>query len=146
MVPATLAVSFENHGRKDVAGTVGRGNGVRNRKALEISGDAPFPQSWMSLMDANWPFSDPPNVAAITLRSIVERGQPILFVSHDSDDGYWQFMDGGDELRAEDAMVIALKEIVEIDESIIELADLPLGWFAQRRSRNEPWKRGEKTR
>jgi hypothetical protein len=97
-------------------------------------------------MDKNWPFAYSPNVATITLRSIVERGQPILFVSHDSDDGYWQFMDGGDEFRVEDAMVIALKEVVEIDESVIELADLPLGWFAHRGSRNEPWKRGEKTR
>ena len=29
-----------------------------------------------------WPFSDPKNVAVVTVRQIVEGGQPVLLVSH----------------------------------------------------------------
>ena len=87
-----------------------------------------------------WPFEDPKNVAVFTSRSIAERGNPILLVVHDEDDGSWQFLDGG-EFRMEDAMIVALSEIVDIDESIRQLADLPEGWGASRTIGSEPWNR-----
>ena len=43
-----------------------------------------------SLAD-DWPFDDPPNVAVVTTRDVTEDKAPILFVSHDRDDGAWQF-------------------------------------------------------
>ena len=42
--------------------------------------------------------------------------------------------------KDEDAMVVALSEIIEIDESINELANLPLGWKAVRESKYSEWK------
>ena len=41
-----------------------------------------------------WPFDDPKNVAVITLKAIAKGGNPILHVTHDADDGAWQFLDG----------------------------------------------------
>jgi hypothetical protein len=38
-------------------------------------------------------------------------------------------------------MIVGLEEMTRIDESIRELADLPLGWRAIRRSLTEPWYR-----
>lgn len=41
-----------------------------------------------------FPFYDPPNVATIICRHILENGAPILYISHDEDDGAWQFLCG----------------------------------------------------
>ncbi len=90
--------------------------------------------------DNNWPFDDPLNVAVFTVRSILKQGKPILYVSHDEDDGAWQFHTGR-EPKEEESSIVALKSIVKIDESIKELADLPYGWCAWRESVNDPWKR-----
>ena len=38
-------------------------------------------------MEKNWRFADPENAAVITLKQIVNEGEPILHVTHDSDDG-----------------------------------------------------------
>jgi hypothetical protein len=78
-------------------------------------------------MSDPWPFEDPPNLAVITLKRILQAEQPIRYVSHDLDDGGWEFLDGGD-VREVDAMVVGLKEIMRFDPTIGELADLPLGW------------------
>ena len=87
-----------------------------------------------------WPFEDPENVATLTLRQIVHQGRPILLVSHDSDDGMWQFLTGESADMA-DAMIVSLREAYRIDPSIAELADLPLGWQAWRLAPCEPWQR-----
>jgi hypothetical protein len=89
----------------------------------------------------DWPFADPPNVAAITTRQIVHGGEPIRLVSHDADDGSWQFLTGG-SFEVADGMVVSLRSMVERDPSLAELADLPLGWQAWRQRRGSPWERG----
>jgi hypothetical protein len=86
----------------------------------------------------NWPFQDPQNVAIFTTRHVIKDGNPILFVSHDADDGAWQFH-SGDSVSSKDALIVALSEIVEIDPTIAELADLPLGHKASRASRSDSW-------
>jgi hypothetical protein len=90
-------------------------------------------------MDA-WPFDDPENVATMTVRQITHGGQPILMVSHDAEDGMWQFLTGGPVDMA-DAMIVSLREVYRIDPSIAELADLPLGWQARRSAAGQPWQR-----
>jgi hypothetical protein len=88
----------------------------------------------------DWPFDQPQNCAAITLRSIVFDGKPILYVSHDGDDDGWQFLDGGSFDMA-DAAIVGLGEIVRRDASVLELADMPPGWSARRQSVSSPWLR-----
>ena len=88
----------------------------------------------------DWPFDDPENVATMTVRQITHGGQPILLVSHDADDGMWQFLTGG-PVEMADAMIVGLREVFEIDPSIAEVADLPLGWQAARSSAGAPWQR-----
>ncbi len=93
------------------------------------------------MKDATWPFDEAPNCAVFSVREIVFGGKPILFVSH-GQGGDWQFLTG-EPARTEDAAVIGLKEIVERDKSVLELADLPNGWIATRRSANAAWERSE---
>jgi hypothetical protein len=91
-------------------------------------------------MTSSWPFEDPPNLAVITLKRILDAEQPIRYVSHDLDDGGWQFLDGGD-VDDEDAMVVGLGTILRFDATVGELADLPLGWYAWRSAVGEQWQR-----
>jgi len=87
----------------------------------------------------DWPFEDPPNVAVFTTTHVIRAGRPILYVSHDAEDGAWQFH-SGDACSEADATVVALEEIVELDSSIAGLANLPLGWCATRKSQGSAWK------
>ena len=89
----------------------------------------------------DWPFTDPKNVAVFTTTQVVQLGQPILYVAHDEDDGAWQFHTGGQQISEDDAMIVALHEIVEHDSTVCELADLPWGWFAEREHVGGPWRR-----
>ncbi len=91
-------------------------------------------------MSEDWPFADPKNVATFTVRQIARDGNPILRVTHDREDGAWQFLEWGTP-REEDAMIVGLEEMTRIDQSISALADLPLGWRAIGRSPAEPWQR-----
>ena len=91
-----------------------------------------------------WPFDDPPNVAVIADRRIVDGSAWIAYVSHDADDGGWQFLtDDPGPAREDDAAVVGLRTILRLDESIAELADLPIGWHAWRVSRMSPWERAK---
>jgi hypothetical protein len=88
----------------------------------------------------DWPFEDPPNTAAITTRAVLENGAPILLVTHDLEDGGWQFLDGRTG-SPEEARVVGLGRICMRDASLLALADLPEGWRAWRANTTAPWQR-----
>lgn len=96
------------------------------------------------MANTHWPFDQPPNCAAITLRSIVFGGGPILHVTHDEDDHGWQFLGAGDA-DEKDAAVIGLEEIVKLDPSVLEVANMPPGWHAWRLSKSAPWQRARRS-
>ncbi len=91
---------------------------------------------------SEWPFDDPPNTAAITTRSVLDDGAPILLVTHDLEDGGWQFLDGAAASSSE-ARVVGLGRMCARDASLLELADLPEGWRAWRPNAGAPWQRGQ---
>ncbi len=47
----------------------------------------------------------------------------------------------GEQITMADALLVSLKNIVDRDASILELADLSRGWIAQRNSLEAPWQR-----
>lgn len=90
-----------------------------------------------------WPFRDPPDLAVLTTRSIVQGGAWIAHVSRDGDDGGWQFHDSGPGApREAEGMVASLRAMTERDPTLHELADLPEGWRAWRSGPAAPWRRG----
>jgi hypothetical protein len=93
---------------------------------------------------SQWMFDDPPNAATITVRQIIDGGEPILLVVHDADDGTWQFLTGGD-FHVADAMLASLKSMVERDPTLADLADLECGWEATHERVDLPWKRSVKS-
>jgi len=90
-----------------------------------------------------WPFEDPKNTAAFTTVGVIKRHEPVCRVCHD-DDGAWQFLPGGAVTMA-DAMLVALSEVVGTDQTLLQLADLPLGFVATRENAQSPWRRSQKT-
>ena len=93
---------------------------------------------------ADWPFpDDPPNVAVITTRGILDGTDWIARASLDAEEGDWQFVGPGGA-RTDEALVVALRRVLERDASSAELADLPPGWMAWRDGPEAPWQRGPK--
>jgi len=96
----------------------------------------------MTTPTSSWPFDQPPNCVALTTKHVLKEGYHITHVYHDADDHGWQFHYSG-EKKVSDAMVVAMKEIVRLDPSIQEVADLPPGWIATRAYRGAAWTRKE---
>ncbi len=90
----------------------------------------------------NWPFDQPPNCVAITTTQVLKEGHDITHVYHDEDDHGWQFHYAG-EKSTSDAMVVSMQTIAEYDSTVMEVADLPVGWVAIRERRGALWNRSE---
>lgn len=88
-------------------------------------------------------FNDFPDTMVITLKEILDGKKPVLYVSHDEEDGMWQFLDGSDELDIDNARIITLEEILGVDSSLSSLLDLSIGWKAERVDRDTKWLRQE---
>lgn len=87
---------------------------------------------------AKWPFKDPPNTACFATSHVLD-GSPILRVYHDFD-GDWQFH--GDEAQVCDeasARVVALSSMLDLDNTLGALHDLPYGWLAHRSGPGAEW-------
>jgi len=67
-------------------------------------------------------------------------GAPILLVSHDADDGGWQFLCGTTNDPA-DGRIVHLGELIAMDSTLNDVADLPLGWLAFRSAIGGEWTR-----
>ena len=88
----------------------------------------------------DWPFDSPPNVACLTVRSIVDGVKPILMASRDANDGAWQLLTG-DAFDAAEEMLVSLASMVDRDPTLLQLADVLPGWMAWREHRGAPWSR-----
>ena len=80
-----------------------------------------------------FPFYDAPNTATITCCHILENGEPILYVSHDEDDGMWQFLCGKAH-ETDEAKLVSLKSVFDLDNSVGILKDMPCGYYAERKA------------
>jgi hypothetical protein len=89
--------------------------------------------------EKSWPFAEGKNRAVFTTKPVIQKGHPILLVSHDTE-GDWQFLCGTTN-RPKDGMVVCLGEMLKRDPSIGKLADLPEGWTASRKSVKARWQR-----
>lgn len=76
------------------------------------------------------------------MRQVLDRSEPILLVSHDAEDHGWQFIGCSDASMA-DAKLVCLEEIVRLDPTVLEVADLEPGWQAIRTTVGSAWMRRE---
>ena len=83
-------------------------------------------------------FKEPKNQAVFTCLHIINENKPILYVKHD-DEGDWQFLCGENHVT-EDARIIALQEVINIDPSVSKVSNLKCGQTAVRESKESEWK------
>ncbi|MDE6313782.1 MAG: hypothetical protein K2M46_09245 [Lachnospiraceae bacterium] len=86
-----------------------------------------------------FPFEDAPNTATIICSHILEQKEPILYVSHDEDDGMWQFL-CGEQHNEDEARIVSLYSVFMLDSSVADLAQMPCGYVAERKTKNSQWK------
>lgn len=85
-----------------------------------------------------FPFDDAPNTTAIICCHVMKSEAPILYVSHDEDDGMWQFLCGKAH-GMDEAKLVSLKWVFNSDKSIGELKDMPCGYYAERETAEDNW-------
>ncbi len=84
-------------------------------------------------------FKESLKTAVFTTKFIADKLSPIVYVSHD-DDGSWQFQGPEDNVSDEDIRLLGLGEIIEIDNTILEISDMPNGSIAIRDNSVSHWK------
>ncbi len=86
-----------------------------------------------------WPFADPPLRAVLAAEEIMEHRAPILYVARD-EIGMWRFQNSA-TFPVRSLKVTTLRDIVNIDTTVISLANLPPRSCAIRESSRAEWVR-----
>jgi hypothetical protein len=86
----------------------------------------------------DWPFDQAPNVAAITTRQVTDDNFPILSVVHYADDHSWAFTCGTSN-ESQDARIVGMGQVSQLDATIFEIASLPPSWGATRAEVGGAW-------
>ena len=77
------------------------------------------------------------NKSAITTKYVVNNNSIIVSVFY-NEDGDWQFL-GEEEVSEEDAIVVSIQEMIDIDKSLVNLPDLKEGESAYRKNKESIW-------
>jgi hypothetical protein len=86
---------------------------------------------------SNWSFREPPSTIVVTQRLVIQKKYPILFVIHDTG-GDWMFL-ADDRTQLDPVIELSFRDLVAIDSTVSQVADLGPGWKAQRATRQSPW-------
>lgn len=76
--------------------------------------------------------------AMLSIKKKFGNGEPILYVSHDEDDGMWQFLCGKAH-ETDEAKLVSLKSVFDLDNSVGILKDMPCGYYAERKAQDDEW-------
>lgn len=91
---------------------------------------------------SRWKFPDPPHTGVYLSQTVFEKEEPVTYVSHDLDDGSWQFL--GNKMSDGGGPVLScFHHPVDYDSTLQELYDLPRGWYAIRDKPGDAWQRFE---
>lgn len=77
----------------------------------------------------------------VTSTYVTEDMLPILYVSHEDDEGgsLWQFHCGNNDYSPEKVQLVRLDTILAFDPDLTALAGLRKGYCAKRVSPDDPW-------
>lgn len=85
-------------------------------------------------------FKEADNTAVFTTKFVVNDKKEITYVTHEKEDGAWQFFSNDNFDNFEDvAKVVGLGEIVKIDATVLDIADMPEGFSAHRKFKGDKW-------
>jgi hypothetical protein len=78
------------------------------------------------------------NQVVFSTRFVIKENSPIQVVFHD-EDGTWQFFGPEKKVETEDGMILFMKEVIEIDPTIIDALGVSEGYEARRHAKGSPW-------
>lgn len=84
-------------------------------------------------------FKEAENTACFVCDHVLSKQRPILYVAHDKEDSSSQFLCGQDDHTEANAKIISLKQVTEIDPTINDLYEMPLGIGAERKNIKNKW-------
>lgn len=85
-------------------------------------------------------FKEAGNTAVFTTKFVTTDKKDITTVTHEKEDGAWQFFSSDRFDNFEDvAKIVGLEEIIRTDSTILELADMPEGYSAHRKFKGDKW-------
>jgi hypothetical protein len=94
------------------------------------------------MINNEYKFKEAATTACFVCSHVLNRERPVLLVTHD-DDGeyeYWQFLCGETDHDDAQIKITSMKKATEIDPSVNDLHDMPVGVRADRKSIKDPWK------
>ena len=77
------------------------------------------------------------NLGVIVCEHIFKAEKPVLYVVHRENS--WQFLCGGENESVDDAKMVGIGHLIDRDPTLNHLADLPIGWDAERTTINDGW-------
>lgn len=89
----------------------------------------------------SWPFLEDPDLGVFVTDEVFRLGAPVLWAVHDRD-GDWVF-GGVSDFDEATTSLVHLSHVAARHSEIVDLADLPRGWRAERASPNDDWEREE---
>ena len=89
---------------------------------------------------SDFKFNETKNTACFVCNHVLEKKRPILFVSHDKEDGSWQFLCGENDHTDENIRIISLEEATILDSTLNDLYEMPEGIGAEREKVGMKWK------
>lgn len=85
-------------------------------------------------------FKESPNTAVFTTKFVVNDNRPITLVRHNPEDSTWEFFSDDKYDNFKDvAKIIGLGQLIKIDSSVLEIADMKLGYYAHRKTKQDNW-------
>jgi hypothetical protein len=89
---------------------------------------------------SDWPFKESKYTLVVTQGTVITQHRPIIVVIRNAGDGQWMFFADPDPYL-DTVVTLSLDEMARIDKTILEVADLPVGWKAVRSTVGERWQR-----
>lgn len=81
------------------------------------------------------------DTAVFTTKYVIEDKRTIILVTHDIEDGAWQFFsDDSLDNFEEVAKIVGFQELINMDDSLLQIVDMPLGYSATRKDEFDNWK------
>lgn len=106
--------------------------------AMTISMFNLFGQKKKEATKNQYKFKDSENTACIVCNHVLNKERPILYAAHDGE-ADWQFLCGQDDHTEENAKIISLKQVTELDQTVNDLYEMPIKVGAERKSVKDKW-------
>ena len=76
-----------------------------------------------------------------TTKYVIQKESEIVFVAHDKE-GEWQFFGRENDVHENDARIVSLKEIIDLDPTLNDILWIPEGTEARRARVGSEWTTG----